>query len=581
MVHGVCREDRVAVSMARNETLVPALLGVLKAGAAYVPIDPGMTGARIRFILEDTSAKAYITGTNRPETSQLLHLQLDSANFQSLLGAMPDVNPDLAIFPEQMAYLIYTSGSTGRPKGVTLHHQGLCNYLDWAEGAYEMNTTGDGAAMHGSIGFDATITSLWLPLKAGLPIHLIPEENELENLSQALFSEKQFNLMKLTPAHLDVLSRLAPETVRIATRYLIVGGEALPPQSLTFWKQHAPDLHIINEYGPTEAVVGCCVYDAPASAADHDRIPIGKSIQGAAMHLTDSWLNPVPQGVAGQLLIAGVGLARGYHGRPGLTAAAFIPNPFSDRPGDRLYRSGDLAVMNDEGQLEYMGRTDHQLKLHGYRIEPGEIEHQLRNHDWVEDALVQLRGEGAHRRLVAWVIGPEKGRPDAAALSARLRQFLPEFMMPSVYMFLEAWPLTHAGKIDRAVLPLPNDEAILSRAAVVPPSTPTQEKLAAIWAEALNLEKVGIHHPFFEIGGNSLLIIRVHAGIKRTFDRHISINDLFRRPTIAELASFIDDDPQTRNLSHPSKDTSTRGRNRLANLRQRRLKTSNTKKQEG
>jgi amino acid adenylation domain-containing protein len=341
--------------------------------------------------------------------------------------------------------MLYTSGSTGQPKGVLLPHRALTNYLCWCQTAYSMDQ-GSGAPVHTPLGFDLTITSLFPPLLAGRTAVLIPEDSTLEALSVALRTG-DFSLVKLTPSHLEALShKHSPPQASIGTRMFVIGGESLMGETLAFWRRQAPSLRLINEYGPTEATVGCCVYEVPAGVVPTSAVPIGRPISNVRLYVLDRDLQPVPIGVPGELHIAGEGLALGYHGRPEVTSEKFIPDPFSTEPGARLYKTGDLARYRSDGILEFLGRLDHQVKIRGFRIELGEIEATLAEHGAVREVVVAVwEAAAGDRRLVAYVVADRDAAPSQEQLHNFLKGRLPDYMLPARYLFLPAFPTTSNG----------------------------------------------------------------------------------------------------------------------------------------
>jgi amino acid adenylation domain-containing protein len=362
---GVGPEVHVGVLLERSPEMVVAILGVLKAGGAYVPLDQSYPKERLSFLQNDAELKVLLTETRLAEAREQIERE-------SISNPISDVRPD------NLAYVIYTSGSTGKPKGVMVPHSGLANYLNWSTKEYAVSD-GQGSAVHSSIAFDLTITSLFTPLATGRSFVLIPVAEVIERLAAALSTPNDFSLIKITPAHLDLLSQLlSPEKADGKTRALIIGGEELRGESLEFWRTHSPATRLINEYGPTESVVGCCVYEVVAGDASSGPVPIGKPIANTELYVVDERMEPAPVGAIGELYIGGAGLARGYWHRPELTAERFVPHPFSDSGGARLYRTGDLARYLADGRLEFLGRIDQQVKVRGYRIELGEIESVLR-----------------------------------------------------------------------------------------------------------------------------------------------------------------------------------------------------------
>jgi amino acid adenylation domain-containing protein/thioester reductase-like protein len=411
---GVGTENLVGVCMERSVELVVALLGVWKAGAAYVPLDPAYPPERLRFMLEDSRARVVLTQSRlreRLEGSAVPAWCLDD-DAHALKGEGAENEPGGA-GPGNLAYVIYTSGSTGQPKGVAIEHRGLVNYLSWCTAAYDV-AGGYGAPVHSSIGFDATITSLLSPLMVGRRVILLPDREEIDALVATLNAGHRYSLIKITPAHLDLLGHaVALESDQAQT--FVIGGEALFGTTLAAWRARSPSSRFINEYGPTETVVGCCVYEVPRDAASSGPVPIGRPIANTRLYILDAHLQPVPIGAAGELHIGGDGVARGYLHRPELTQEKFIPDPFGGAPGERLYKTGDLARYLPDGTIEYLGRLDHQVKVRGYRIELGEIEAAILKHPGVGAAVVLAREDRpGDKRLVAYAVPAARAESDAA-----------------------------------------------------------------------------------------------------------------------------------------------------------------------
>ncbi len=407
---GIGPEDTVALLLEPSPEMIVALLGVLKSGAAYLPLDAEMPRGRLEYMLADARPALVLSQeslrTAVPETVKLL--LMDAPEAIARLRALPSHNPvdEDRVAPlscAHPAYVIYTSGSTGVPKGVVVTHEGLNNYLQWSTQKYKVSQ-GSGAPVHSSIGFDLTITSIYPQLLMGRPVIFTPGERDVENLAENLQSSKDLTLVKLTPAHMEILNNsLTAEQMKQSARSLVIGGEALNYESLTLWRINAPETSLINEYGPTEATVGCCVYQVGADDPFTGAVPIGAPVANTQLYVLDPYLEPVPLGVTGELYIAGTSLARGYFRRPGLTAERFVVNPFGE-PGSRMYRTGDLARRRADGLLEYVGRADHQVKIRGYRIEPAEIESALKQHQRVADALVLVTGEHENKQLMGYVV---------------------------------------------------------------------------------------------------------------------------------------------------------------------------------
>lgn len=528
----------VGLMMHRSLDMVIALMAVLKAGGAYVPLDLSYPQERLAFILEDAGVNVVLTEESLrgrlPEEIAGCVVCVVSERTSWEMESTADVRSGAN--SENLAYVIYTSGSTGRPKGVMISHKGLVNYLSWCTNAYAVQQ-GSGSPVHSPLGFDLTVTSLLAPLTAGQSVLLLDEEQGLDGLVSALRRRGEFSLVKLTPAHLEILSQMAaPEETAGWTRAFVIGGEALFEQNLTFWQRHAPATRLINEYGPTETVVGCCVYEVTGELQGLGIVPIGRPIANTQVYLLDERMNPAPVGVAGELYIGGHGLARGYLHRPELTAERFVPHPFSAAPGARLYRSGDSARYRGDGLIEYLGRGDQQVKVRGYRIELGEIEVVLGCLAGVREAVVAVRADAAgDSQLVAYITG----EAEAGELERQLRQQLPEYMIPATFVFLPKLPVTPNGKVDRTALPAPDDAQQKSKKAFIAPRDVLELELARTWREVLNQHSVGMRDNFFELGGHSILAARLMARIYQQFGHRLPLTTLFQDATIEHLARIL------------------------------------------
>jgi amino acid adenylation domain-containing protein len=531
----------VGIYLERSLEMVIGLLGVLKAAGAYLPLDPAYPRARLAFMLEDARAGLVLTQKRLlpalpPYQGEVVCLDRDwtaiARESRHSIGG--------GATPEHLAYVIYTSGSTGKPKGTMIPHRGLSNYLAWCTKAYGV-AEGSGAPAHSPIGFDLTITSLFSPLLVGGTVTLLPEAPGLESLEAAMLGGGGFSLVKLTPAHLEALGRRLPaEEAAGSTRALVIGGEPLKKGSLSFWQRHAPRTRLINEYGPTETVVGCCVYEIPRGDEGDGAVPIGRPIANTQAYVLDSYLGPVPAGVAGELVIGGAGVGRGYVNRPELTAAKFIPDPFGAQPGARLYATGDLACWQPGGNLEFLGRRDRQVKIRGYRIELDEIELHLSRHPKVQETAVMAREDAGGKALVAYVVPRGANAPTTSELRDFLLAGLPHYMVPGVFVTLPAMPITGNGKVDRKALPPPEGVRPNLEASFVAPRSLVEEQLAEIWSKVLRVERVGVHDDFFDLGGHSLLATQLISRIREVFQIELPFDELFERPTIAGLARAIE-----------------------------------------
>ncbi|HKX27258.1 MAG TPA: amino acid adenylation domain-containing protein, partial [Blastocatellia bacterium] len=445
---------------------------------------------------------------------------------------------------DDLAYVIYTSGSTGKPKGVMINHRGLANYLRWATEAYRMDE-GTGAPVNSSIGFDLTVTSLYGPLVNGKTVNLLAEEEGVEALATALKLERDYSLIKITPAHLEILAQqMENSDLEGSARVLVIGGEELRAGDVNHWRERAHGTRLVNEYGPTETVVGCCVYEVTAGECERPSVPIGRPIGNAGMYILDQEMEPVPIGVRGEIYISGAGLARGYLGKSALTADKFRPNHFSRTGGELLYRTGDLGRYLSDGNIEFAGRVDSQVKVRGYRIELGEIEAVLNEHRLVKQSVVVTNGEeSSGKMLVGYVVGEDGAT--ASSLKMHLRERLPEYMIPSTIIMLKELPVTANGKIDRRRLPMPTDPRHLSKERFVAPRDVLEFHLTQIWESVLGIHPVGVTDNFFDLGGHSLLAVRLMAGIRNAIGRNLPLSVLFQGGTIERLAAVLRREPSS------------------------------------
>jgi amino acid adenylation domain-containing protein len=538
---GIGAEARVGLCMERSLDLMVGMLGILKAGGAYVPLDPNYPRDRLAFLAEDADLALILCQQRLHERLSGVAQRLVCIDAEwDTIAQRSQENLAGGATGENLVYVMYTSGSTGKPKGVMITHRGLSNYLLWSMNAYQVDQ-GLGAPVHSAITFDLTVTSLFCPLLCGRTVVLIPEERaEAFPLGNAL-REGGFSFVKLTPAHLELVANALPaeDAAGVASR-LIIGGEALTGEALGYWRDHAPETRIVNEYGPTETVVGCCVFEQAAGAMAPGPVPIGRPISNMQLYVLDRDLCLVPIGVPGEIYIGGVGVARGYLDRPDLTAERFIPNPFASEPGARLYRTGDLARYHASGDLEYLGRNDHQVKVRGFRIEPGEIEEALTRSPGVRECLVLAREDNTgDKRLVAYLVPPgQQETPTSASLRHHLQALLPEYMIPSAFVWLAEMPLTAHGKIDRAALPAPDQSRPEQEAAYVVPATQVEAAVAEVWAKVLGIDLVGALDNFFALGGDSMRSVRVVALLKQR-GLSCSLQQLFRYQTVRELAQVL------------------------------------------
>ena len=548
---GAGPEQVVAVAMERSAELVTALLGILKAGAAYLPVDPAYPADRIAFMLADSRAVVLVgTGAVIDElpAGRIRALAVDDPAVAAAVAAMPAQAPQVPAAADRQAYVIYTSGSTGMPKGVMVTHRGLVNYVTWAVATYGVDGR-QGVPLHTSLAFDLTVTSVLVPLAAGAAV-VASREGGPEGLAALLRQGRTSGLVKVVPAHLPLLAdSVPPERLARAVRRLVVGGEALAGTDVRAWLQKAPRSAVVNEYGPTETTVGCTSYQSGPGQDVPEIVPIGTPVANTRVFVLDGWLCPVPAGVTGELYIAGAQLARGYLGRAGLTAERFTACPFG-ASGERMYRTGDQARWTRDEQLVFAGRADDQVKIRGFRIEPGEVEAVLTAYPGVSQAAVTVREDvPGDRRLVAYVVpgdsdgdsdGDRDGDGDTAGggLAAGVREHaasrLPEYMVPSSVTVLETLPLTVNGKLDRTALPAPDNAAASGQGR--PPATVREELLCAVFAQVLGLPAVGPEDDFFALGGHSLLAVRLASRVRSVLGAEVGVRTLFEAPTPAALA---------------------------------------------
>jgi amino acid adenylation domain-containing protein len=541
-------EARVGICCERSPEMLVAILGVLKAGAAYVPIDPAYPRERIAFLLEDSRAPVLITqqalrGRLPEVAAEVVCLDGDGPR----IAREPEGEPPSArsVLPRQVAYVIYTSGSTGRPKGVEVEHRQVWRLFAATADWFGFGPTDVWTLFH-SHAFDFSVWEIWGPLLHGGTLVVVPYwvSRSPEAFLDLLAAERVTVLNQTPSAFLQLLRRVEEQadTPRdLALHWVILGGEALETRSLAPWFERYGDRRpqLVNMYGITETTVH--VTFRPLSRADLEGTPrsvIGRPIPDLELHVLDDGLEPVPLGVPGEIYVGGDGLARGYAGRPRLTAERFIPHPWARRPGERLYRSGDLARRLPGGDLHYLGRRDQQVKIRGFRIELGEIEAALVAHPALRQAAVVPWEEG--QRLVAYVVSRSEPAPGAEELRGLLADRLPEYMIPAAFVVLPELPLTPHGKLDRRALPAPEPARPELRAEYVAPRSPAEEALAAIWTAVLNLERVGVHDNFFELGGQSLLATQVASRVRDVFQVDLSLRTLFQQPTVAALAAAVE-----------------------------------------
>lgn len=543
---GVGPEVPVGLYVTRSASMIVALLAILKAGGAYVPLDPAAPKARLAFLLENAQIAAVITQA-RLKASLPEHrakvVCLD--NDWDVIARSPVTNPGPTVAAENLAYIIYTSGSTGIPKGVMVQHRSVVNLVTALhEAIYKTWGPALRVSLNAPLVFDGSVKQ-WVQLLNGHTLYIVPEDVRSDTAKLLTFVEQQaIAVLDCTPSQLRLLLA-AGFGQTVAPVGVLVGGEALDKPT---WQQLARSerTDFVNVYGPTEATVDatvCRVRQVPGQPT------MGSPIANVQVYVLDRYGRPVPRGVAGELYLGGAGLARGYLGQPARTAERFVPHPFSQEPGARLYRTGDLARWLEDGQnLEFLGRADFQVQLHGIRVELGEIEALLVSHPAVRDAIVMVRETAlGDEQLVAYLVPTQPasdGRTQevglADALRPFLRQRLPEYMVPRFWVPLASMPLTRNGKIDRAALPDPQGYALASSAAYVAPRNATEQAITAIWQDVLGVQKVGIHDNFFDLGGHSLLLVQAFDRLRDLFGKEFSLVEMYRHPTVSALTDYFD-----------------------------------------
>jgi amino acid adenylation domain-containing protein/non-ribosomal peptide synthase protein (TIGR01720 family) len=536
---------RVGLYVERSTEVLIGMLGIMKTGATYVPFEPSNTAERLRHIIANGRIECVLTHSSLVDKLPVKGIDVvtldEAAQDEDWFSEYPSANPETSVSLGDSAYVIYTSGSTGVPKGVEISHRGLTDYCAYASDRYYAEHL-CGSLVVTSHGFDITVPSLYVPLLRGGRVQLTTPGEELMELTAALAGDERPYLLRMTPMHLTGMLALLTSTECAQPHVFVIGGEAFPLSLARELQSRFPNAQIFNHYGPTETVVGCSIFDLTAAlrGTHNERTtgnaPIGRAMANTELYVVNDAMQLAPVGVAGELCIGGAGVAKGYVNQPDVTAAKFVANPFGE---GRLYRSGDLVRYLPSGDLEFLGRFDDQIKIRGFRIELGEIETALKTQDGVSDALVVAQGEGENKTLVAYVVAtPADEGSFTGSLKARLKQALPEYMVPSAWCILEAFPLNANGKIDRKKLP--NIDRV-NVSEYVAPSTETEQKLAEIWQNVLKLETpLSVTANFFELGGHSLLATRVVSAVSHAFHKSLPVRTLFEHSTVEALASHLD-----------------------------------------
>jgi amino acid adenylation domain-containing protein len=544
---GVGPEALVGICMERSLEMVVGLLGTLKAGGAYVPLDPAYPRERLAFMLEDARPTVLVTQQHLIERLPIHEQVVCLDTGWHVIGRESKENVLNGVRSENLAYMLYTSGSTGRPKGVLGTHRAAINRFHWMWNTYPFEP-GEVCCQKTSLSFVDSVWEIFGPLLQGIRTVMIPDPviKDPQQLLQTLAVHAVTRIV-LVPSLLRVLLETAADLQNQLPnlKYWVSSGEALPLDLALRFLKSMPHSVLLNLYGSSEVAADVTCYDTQ-NYTSLPCIPIGRPIANTQIYLLDDQMQPVPVGVPGELYVSGDGLARGYFNRPELTAAKFVPNPFvgtrflGPQPGARLYKTGDWARYLSDGNIEYLGRLDHQVKLRGMRIELGEIESVLARHPAVRQAVVMAREDvPGDTRLVAYVVCHEKQTTTLDDLQSHVLKHLPNYMVPSAFVLLEALPLTPSGKIDRPALPAPDQARPELQSAFVVARTPLEETIAGIWSQVLEVEQVGIHDNFFALGGHSLLAMQVISRLRATFQVEVPLQSFLEAPTVAQLTEIL------------------------------------------
>jgi amino acid adenylation domain-containing protein len=555
---GVGPESLIGLCLDRSLDMLVGLLGILKAGGAYVPLDPHYPPERLAFMVRDAQLSVLVSQQRHRAQLPVAEGQVVCLDSDwNLIAESPETLCETVVQPANLAYVIYTSGSTGTPKGVMIEHRALVSFVQSVIDQYEL-TDRDRILQFASISFDAAVEEIFPCLCRGGTLVL---RNDEMLSSAATFLQRcqkwQVTVLDLPTAYWHYLvSQIVADEVRLPPelRLVIIGGEQASLETVKLWQQEVGDYpQLVNTYGPTEATVVATQFRWPGTESATQRsLPIGQALPHVQTYVLDKHLQRLPVGIPGELYLGGAGLARGYLNQPELNQSQFIANPFATSDGSdaRLYKTGDRVRFRADGQLEFLGRFDDQVKLRGFRIELGEIETALSQHLAIQQCVVTVREDKpGDKRLVAYVVPAESEVPDTGELRHYLYHRLPDYMVPSAFVTLVSLPLTPSGKINRKALPKPESADIATSAAYVAPRTPMEQELAKIWAQVLNLEQVGIHDNFFELGGHSLLAVQLITKMQQSFQVALPLATLFQQPTIEHLAQLLQNSSEHSNES--------------------------------
>ena len=561
---GVGPDCLAGIYVERSMEMVVALLAVLKAGGAYVPLDPEYPRERLTFMIQDAGMRVLLAlEGHKPDIAPLSGTKLVLVDHAGDNASAADTgNLGGGAAPENLAYVIYTSGSTGAPKGVMIPHGAICNHMLWMRDEYPLAPS-DSVLQKTPISFDASVWEFHAPLLAGAKLVMArPEGHRDTAYLVGAIVRHGITTLQLVPSLLRVLLENRDFATCRSLRRVFCGGEVLTPELVSAFRA-VSDAELINLYGPTECTIDATHYLCPREDS-RAGVPIGRAVANVQAHILDANLAPLSVGAVGDLYIGGAQVARGYLNRPDLTAERFIPDPLAGQPGARLYKTGDVARWRNDGNIEFLGRGDHQVKIRGFRIELGEIESALEKHPCVRQAVVMTReDEPGNARLAAYLLAEEGTKTASADLRRHLRETLPEYMIPSVFMTLKEMPKTPSGKIDRRALPEPEAARPELEGAMVLPRNQMEKTLAGIWSRILNLDRVGTRDSFFDLGGNSLLAYRAVSEIQRALGKELPVVKIFQYPTINALARFLSegqqDEPFLRRIQERARRRKTAG----------------------
>ena len=526
---GIKKGCNVPIRMDRSYNLLVSILAVLKCGAAYVPVDLGLPGERVSYILNHCMAETILISCDSHKVEGYENINLGEID----LSGYSSENLDVEVSPEDKVYIIYTSGTTGNPKGVVLAHKNLVNYISFAIKQYVKDNHGN-MPLFTSISFDLTVTSLFVPLLSGNTLIVYKDDKNINSLMEDVFKDERLDIIKLTPAHLKIANSF--KEFNKALKCFILGGEELKTETAkeTFLK-YGGNAKIFNEYGPTETAVGCMIYEYDIKKDKNVGVSIGKPIDNTSIYILDDNLNIRPIGLSGELCVSGAGVGLGYLNNKELSDEKFFVNPYSE--DELMYRTGDLAVLKEDGNFEYLGRIDNQVKIRGFRIELGEIEKALMKYEGVKEAVViKVSKDNDDEALGAFYVSDEE--IDKNSLKNHLSKMLPKYMIPLYYVKIDKIPLSYNGKVEPRLLPQLTIDDMVKRD-YQKAGNETEEILVSIWERVLKVEGIGVNDDFFELGGHSLKVVEAVNEINEKFNSNIKINDIFENPTIKELSKCL------------------------------------------